>query len=192
MSGSSECRQWVTGGKTRRELCSPDCLKERTLSGAHSIFSEATRTADSRVLGRAIPCSAVAQQRHKIIRNRLALLRDESVSGVTVGTAPTPTGDPLLRIYIIGKDGARCAARRRRQSMTARLPLHRTRSCTLPRSAPSGAHPRHLKIKGDGNGSRVPRGFRRGGRVSHPVYGGGGRAGTHKGGSVCNRRRAAP
>src|SRR6516165_9186604 len=106
------CRQrrlglpnWVTGGKTRRELCSPDCLKERTLSGAHSIFSEATRTADSRVLGRAIPCSAVAQQRHKIIRNRLALLRDESVSEVTVGTAPTPTGDPLMRIYIIGKDG---------------------------------------------------------------------------------------
>ena len=44
-------------------------------------------------------------KRHKIIRNRLALLRDESVSGVTVGTAPTPTGDPLMRIYIIGKDG---------------------------------------------------------------------------------------
>jgi hemolysin D len=30
------------------------------------------------------------------------------------------------------------APRRRRQSMTARLPLHRTRSCGLPRSAPSG------------------------------------------------------
>src|SRR6516162_5241636 len=30
---------------------------------------------------------------------------------------------------------SRCAARRRRQSMTARLPLHRMRNCTLPRSA---------------------------------------------------------
>src|ERR1700730_3926980 len=47
----------------------------------------------------------MAQQRHKIIRKGLALLRDESVSVVTVGTAPTPTGDPPMRIYIIGDDG---------------------------------------------------------------------------------------
>jgi hypothetical protein len=47
----------------------------------------------------------VAQQRHKIIRKGLALLRDESVSVVTVGTAPAPTGDPPMRIYIFGKDG---------------------------------------------------------------------------------------
>jgi hypothetical protein len=47
----------------------------------------------------------MAQQRHKIIRKGLALLRDESVSVVTVGTAPAPTGDPPMRIYIFGKDG---------------------------------------------------------------------------------------
>src|ERR1700719_3742267 len=34
--------------------------------------------------------------------------------------------------------GSRCAARCRRQSMTAKLPLHRMRSCARPRSAPSG------------------------------------------------------
>src|SRR5467141_692712 len=47
----------------------------------------------------------MAQQRHKIIRKGLALLRDESVSVVTVGIAPTPTGDPPMRIYIIRNDG---------------------------------------------------------------------------------------
>jgi hypothetical protein len=47
----------------------------------------------------------VAQQRHKIIRKGLALLGDESVSGVLVGIEPTPTGDPLTRIYITGNDG---------------------------------------------------------------------------------------
>jgi hypothetical protein len=45
-------------------------------------------------LGRPIPCSDVAQQRQKIIRKRVALHRDESVSVVTVGTAPAQTGDP--------------------------------------------------------------------------------------------------
>src|SRR5580704_11554858 len=34
--------------------------------------------------------------------------------------------------------GSRCAARRLQQSITARLPLHRMRNCTLLRSAPSG------------------------------------------------------
>ena len=48
----------------------------------------------SYVLSRAIPCSDRAQQRHKIIRKTVALLGDESVSVVTVGTAPTQTGDP--------------------------------------------------------------------------------------------------
>ena len=48
----------------------------------------------------------MAQQRHKIIRKGLALLGYESVSGVTVGTVPTQTGDPPpMRIYIIGNDG---------------------------------------------------------------------------------------
>src|SRR6516225_6043181 len=52
-----------------------------------------------------MPCSDGAQQRHNIIRKGLALLRDESVSEVTVGTAPAPTGDPPMRVYIIGNDG---------------------------------------------------------------------------------------
>src|SRR6516162_6197639 len=54
-------------------------------------------TCGSRVLGRAIPCSDPRQQRHKIIRKRVALRRDKSVSVVTVGIAPTPT-DPPVRI----------------------------------------------------------------------------------------------
>ena len=45
-------------------------------------------------LGRVMPCSIVAEQRHKIIRKGVALLRDGSVSVVPVGTAPAPTGDP--------------------------------------------------------------------------------------------------
>src|SRR5438105_10687221 len=54
---------------------------------------------------RAIPCSDRAQQRHKIIRKGVALPGDESVSVVTVGTVPAPTGDPPMRVYIIGNDG---------------------------------------------------------------------------------------
>src|SRR5438045_2694041 len=42
--------------------------------------------ASHEVFGRAIPCSAVAQQRHKVIRNGVALVGEESVSGVTGGT----------------------------------------------------------------------------------------------------------
>src|SRR5437762_9042555 len=45
-----------------------------------------TAAASHAVFGRAIPCSAVAQQRHKIIRNRVALVGEESVSGLTGGT----------------------------------------------------------------------------------------------------------
>src|SRR5262249_46604548 len=52
---------------------------------------------------RAIPCSAVAQQRHKIIRKRLALLGDESVSVVTVGTGPTQSGDPVCPASRFGR-----------------------------------------------------------------------------------------
>src|SRR5215469_18734101 len=57
-------------------------------------------------LGRAIPCSALAQQRHKIIRNRLALVSEESVSGLTRGSGRGITQEnPPMRIYIIGNDG---------------------------------------------------------------------------------------
>ena len=44
-------------------------------------------TADRAVSGRAIPWSDPAQQRHKIIGNRLASVGEESVSGVTGGGA---------------------------------------------------------------------------------------------------------
>src|SRR5215813_6320678 len=53
-----------------------------------------------------MPCSAVAQQRHKIIRNGVALAGEESVS---VGYRRRPplgqSGEPTMRIYIIGNDG---------------------------------------------------------------------------------------
>jgi hypothetical protein len=55
---------------------------------------------------RAIPCSALAQQRHKIISIRLALVGEESVSGVTRGSSRGSNQEgPLMRTYIIGNDG---------------------------------------------------------------------------------------
>src|SRR5258707_13129498 len=47
-------------------------------------------------LGRAIPCSIAAEQRHKIIGNRLALVAEESVSGVTAGP---PAGQSVAPIH---------------------------------------------------------------------------------------------
>jgi hypothetical protein len=46
------------------------------------------------VPGRTIPCSDCANLRHDIIPNRLALTAEESVSGVTGGTALGQSGDP--------------------------------------------------------------------------------------------------
>jgi hypothetical protein len=46
-----------------------------------------------------------AQQRHKIIRNGVALVGKESVSGVTGATAQVNQETPPMRIYIIGNDG---------------------------------------------------------------------------------------
>ena len=45
---------------------------------------------------------------------------------------------PTLARLLSATTGSPCAARCRRQSMTARLPLHPTRSCTLPGLAASG------------------------------------------------------
>jgi hypothetical protein len=54
--------------------------------------SSASRAAG---LNRAIPCSDCAQQRHKIIRNGVALAGKESVSGVTGGSGPRDrSGEP--------------------------------------------------------------------------------------------------
>jgi hypothetical protein len=53
-----------------------------------------------------MPCSAVAQQRHKIIHNRVALVGEESVSGplAAVGRRTNQENSPM-RTYIIGNDG---------------------------------------------------------------------------------------
>src|SRR5215813_11331220 len=80
---------------------------------------------------RAIPCSAVAQPRHKIIRNGVALVGEQSVSGSPAATAagsirrPHPCASTSSAMT-----GSRCAVRRRLRSTRARLPLLRTRSCT--------------------------------------------------------------
>src|SRR5271155_137908 len=58
------------------------------------------RPVQATVRGRAIPCSACAQQRHDIIPNRVALAAEESVSGVTGATAPGQSGDPPDRAFI--------------------------------------------------------------------------------------------
>ena len=53
-----------------------------------------------------MPCSDCAQQRHKIIRNGVALVGKESVSGVTGGTrCRVNQENPPMRTYIIGNDG---------------------------------------------------------------------------------------
>jgi hypothetical protein len=59
-----------------------------------SPLAEYPRSCRSHVPRRAIPCSELAQQRHNIIRKRVALVAEESVSVVTGGTAPAQPGDP--------------------------------------------------------------------------------------------------
>jgi hypothetical protein len=90
-------------------------------------------------LGRVIPRSDQAEQRHDIIGNRLALVGEESVSGVTAELPPGQSGAPThARLYHQQRRNHAVPRGADGQSMTARLPLHRTRSCTLPRSAASG------------------------------------------------------
>src|ERR1700730_13360912 len=69
-------------------------------------LAEYPRTCRSCVPRRAIPCSEWAQQRHNIIRKRVALVCEESVSVVT-GAPPRRLNQetPPMRIYIIGNDG---------------------------------------------------------------------------------------
>jgi hypothetical protein len=81
----------------------------------------------------------VARRRHKIIQNRLALRGEESVS---VGHRRYTTGSTRrthrCASTLSPMTESCCAARRPRQSMTARLPSDRMRSCMLPHLAPSG------------------------------------------------------
>src|SRR6516165_3191852 len=58
-------------------------------------FSGATCIAEDAFRAPAIPCSAGAQQRHKIIHNGVALAGEESVSGATGGSGPRDqSGEP--------------------------------------------------------------------------------------------------
>jgi hypothetical protein len=45
---------------------------------------------------RVIPCSDPAKQRHNIIGNRLPLVGEESVSGVTAEPPPGQSGEPTV------------------------------------------------------------------------------------------------
>src|ERR1700682_4977853 len=69
-------------------------------------LAEYPRTCRSYVPRRAIPCSELAHHRHFIIRKRVALVSEESVSVVT-GAPPRRLNqeNPPMRIYIIGDDG---------------------------------------------------------------------------------------
>jgi hypothetical protein len=50
-------------------------------------------------------CSDGAQQRQKIIHNRVALVGEKSVSGLPAAGRGTNQDNPPMRIYIIGNDG---------------------------------------------------------------------------------------
>ena len=68
---------------------------------AEFVISASAVTQDRNV----IPLSAVAGERHKIIRNTVALLAEESVSGSPAQRRWLIQEDPLMRVYIIGNDG---------------------------------------------------------------------------------------
>ena len=86
---------WVTGGKTPVRNCFRMTSDSRTSFQWVFRFSETTRIAEDAFWVRAIPCSAGAQQRHKIIRNGVALAGEESVSvGHRRHSPPGPSGDP--------------------------------------------------------------------------------------------------
>src|SRR5260370_5605421 len=78
----------------REKLAQYAMERDRHRRPIFSLLPEISADRRSYVPRRAIPCSELAQQRHNIIPNRVALVSEESVSVVTVGTAPTPTGDP--------------------------------------------------------------------------------------------------
>src|SRR6516165_2380669 len=88
----AESRLGVTGGKTRSEYMFSALPQIADI--ARSVFHNSANQPNCRSRvpwtmrsgSRAIPCSAAAQQRHKIIHNRVALAGEESVSGVTRGS----------------------------------------------------------------------------------------------------------
>jgi hypothetical protein len=90
----SEGQLWVTGGKAPSEDMYSALRQVANI--ARSAFHYSVKcSADHAFWFRAIPCSAVAPQRHKIIRNGVALVGEESVSvGHRRQRPPGQSGDP--------------------------------------------------------------------------------------------------
>jgi hypothetical protein len=95
----------MTHSRLRRAWRSPAAPARDDIDRV-STYSQPPVTPTRRsLLGRAIPCSDMAQQRHKIIRNREALVREESVSGLTGAQRRVNQENPPMRICIIGNNG---------------------------------------------------------------------------------------
>jgi hypothetical protein len=84
----------VSGGFREGFLCSLDSRPQPSRASFRSKLCLLIPLITAAVPGRAIPCSAAPQQRHKIVQNRLALVGEESVSGVTAEPPPGQTGTP--------------------------------------------------------------------------------------------------
>jgi hypothetical protein len=76
------------GSSTDRSLSKPRSVRNGTGQAAYP------RTCRSYLPRRATPCSELAQQRHNIIPNRVALVCEESVSVVTGGITPAQAAEP--------------------------------------------------------------------------------------------------
>ena len=107
-----------TGASELAPRCHKDIVEEEPFARRHDLFAElsvvfmdttslsfeaqggADALSATAVPSRAIPCSAAPQQRHKIIRNGVALVGQESVSGVTAEPPPHQSGAPThARLY---------------------------------------------------------------------------------------------
>ena len=94
-----------------------------------------------RSLDRVIPCSDPAQQRHNIIRNRLALVGQESMSGVTAETATAVSTD------MPGRARAALASRALNRMRTVkRRTIFKSKACPS-RLFAQGANPRSRVYK---------------------------------------------
>src|SRR6266480_1677559 len=90
---------------------------------ARSAFSVPIYIGEQAFWVRAIPCSNCGEQRHKIIRNRVALAGEESVS-VGHQRHPPPVDQETHPCASTSSEltGSRSAARRQPQSVRARSP----------------------------------------------------------------------
>jgi len=91
-----QCLEWVTGGKTPSEYIFSELPQVADI--ARSAFHDLASLLVSQVTAfrvRAIPGGALTQQCHEIIQNRLALVREESVSvGHRRQPLPGQLGEP--------------------------------------------------------------------------------------------------